>query len=628
MSLSSPLVQLMLILVLGMVAQWLAWRLRWPAILLLLVTGILAGPVFKLLNPDALFGETLLPIVSLSVGLILFEGGLSLRLRELQDASVAALIIIGGLITWALATLAAWALLDLSLGPALLLGAILIVTGPTVILPLLRSMQLRGRTASILKWEGILNDPVGAVVAVLVFEAMLIEGEGQTAAIALGLGKALAAGVVGGLAGAVVFVPLARRYLIPDYLQTTVVIALVAAVFTLSNAVQAESGLIAVTLMGALMANQRWVDVHQIAEFKENLRVLLIAVLFIILAARMQVADLKALNWGTAAFIAALIFIVRPVSVYASTLGSGLTLRERSFLAMVAPRGVVAAAVTSAFVLELTRHAEHSTSPAIAALAQESQQLVPVMFAVIIGTIAFCAITSNMFAKLLGISESGASGYLILGANPLARQIAQALTTENVRVLLVDSNWTHIRAARMAGLEAFHGNILDEHIVDDLDLRGIGNMLAMTSNDEANSLAAVRFAKILDRANVYQVRPEGRDATASASASAAATDGSASDSGATSLGGRHLFGKQMSYGTLLGRLYRGGTIKSTPLSEQFDYAAFRERYGDSAIPLFYVKGSGEVRPFTIEKPPQPEPGQKLISLLSEKPAPGTAAAAS
>ena len=588
MVLSLP-VQLAVVLVLGIASQWIAWRLRWPAILVLLLAGIAAGPGAALIDPDALLGDLLLPFVSLSVAIILFEGGLSLRFRELHDATVLRLITIGAAVTWVLAAAAAYWIAGLPLSLAVLLGAILMVTGPTVILPLLRSMQLRGRMASILKWEGIVNDPIGAVAAVLVFEAILARPEQQESVLAIGLAKAVAAGVVFGAAGAVLLIPLLRKYWIPDYLQNSVALALVAGVFAASNAAQHESGLIAVTLMGIILANQRWADIETIVEFKENLRVLLISLLFILLAARIDLADLSALGLGSVLFIVVLIVVVRPASVLLATVGSGLSRAERIFVGAVAPRGVVAAAVASTFALQL---AEHGNA--------QGEQLVPLMFAVIIGTIAFCGLTSLPLARALGVVESGV-GYLVMGANPLAQRLGIAIKDAGARVLLVDTNWTRIRNARMAGLEAHHGDFLAEQLVDDVDLRGLGKVLALTANDEANGLGAMRLAKVFDSANVYQLAPGEKGKPGG-------TEGDV-------FHGRYLFQRGLTYDELLSRLYRGGIIKTSSLTDQFNFEAFRARYGPEAVPLFWVAESGEIQPFTADDEPKPAPGQKLISLV-------------
>ena len=384
------LIGLASVLLLGVGAQWLAWRLRLPSILLLLVLGFLAGPITGFLHPDEIFGEALFPIVSLSVAIILFEGGLTLRLSELPAVGkpMGLLISVGALITWAVAAVAAHYIVGMTWSLSVLLGAILIVTGPTVIGPLLRQIRPTGNVGTILKWEGILIDPVGAVLAVLVFEAIL-EGEfgqGQAAgAILGGVVETLLIGVALSFLGAAILIIFLRRYWIPDYLQNSVSLMVALSLFALSNVLHPESGLLTVTLMGVLLANQKWVTVKHIVEFKENLQVLLIGGLFILLSSRLDLQSLLAMGWREFAFLAVLIFIARPLSVFASTMGSNFENRSRIFLSWMAPRGIVAASVASLFAFELS-----------VAGVEGAEQLVSMTFLVIIGTV--CLVWLNGWA--------------------------------------------------------------------------------------------------------------------------------------------------------------------------------------------------------------------------------------
>nr|HQV33557.1 cation:proton antiporter [Calditrichia bacterium] len=339
------LIDLSLIIVLGIAAQWIAWRLKIPSILILLVFGFLGGPVTGVLNPDHLFGELLFPVVSISVALILYEGGLTLKKSEIMAVGgvVRNLISIGLLVTWTLTTLCAYYILALSLPLAILFGAILVVTGPTVILPLLRMIRPRGNINSILKWEGMLNDPIGALLAVLVFESILAGGLREITFLALGgLAKMVLVGGGIGLLTGYLMMTLLRRRLVPEFLQNAVSISLVVFAFAGSNHFQAESGLFAVTLMGIFLANQKKVTVAHIIEFKENLRVLLLSGLFILLAARLERDAFAALGWQGVFFLVALITVVRPAAIFLSTMGSGLNWREKVFLSAMAPRGIVA----------------------------------------------------------------------------------------------------------------------------------------------------------------------------------------------------------------------------------------------------------------------------------------------
>ncbi|MCA9960567.1 MAG: sodium:proton antiporter, partial [Anaerolineales bacterium] len=379
------------IIVLGVSAQWFAWRLRLPSILLLLLFGFLAGPITGIIEPDVLFGDLLFPVVSISVAIILFEGGLTLRLSELPKVGdvIFRLISVGALLTWGLAALSAHYIVGLNWPLSALLGAILIVTGPTVIGPLLRQVRPKGEVAAVLKWEGILIDPVGAVLAVLVFEAIL-EGEISQvpAAIAFGVLQTMFIGVIGGLLAAGILVLFMRRFWIPDHLQNGVALLLAIGSFAISNLLHPEAGLLTVTVMGLALANQNWVSIKHIVEFKENLTILLIGVLFIVLASRLQLADISSLGWSSVLFVLVLIVVIRPLAVLVSTFRSRLDGRSRLFLTWMAPRGIVAASVASVFSFELAE-AGH--------IGAES--IVPLTFLVIVGTVLFYGLTAAPAAR-------------------------------------------------------------------------------------------------------------------------------------------------------------------------------------------------------------------------------------
>ena len=350
------LVSLTLIIVLGVVTQWFAWRIKTPAILLLLMVGIIAGPITNIIDVEHTLGELLFPLVSLSVALILFEGGLSLRWGDLKDVGdvVRNIISIGAGITWILSTFAAHFLLDLDWQISFLLGAILVVTGPTVVLPLLNQIRPTRRASSVLRWEGIVIDPVGAVLAVLVFEEILAsEADSGILNIAISIGLTLVIGIGIGWIGARFLTFAFSRFYAPDHLQNPITMLVVLGTFTLSNVIQAESGLLTATMMGIFMANQNDFDIDPITEFQENIQILLLSSLFILLAARLNLEDIEKLGVSVLVFVAALMFIVRPISVWVSSLGSDLNWREKLFISWLAPRGIVAAAVSSIFALDL-----------------------------------------------------------------------------------------------------------------------------------------------------------------------------------------------------------------------------------------------------------------------------------
>ncbi|MFQ5843534.1 MAG: cation:proton antiporter [Planctomycetota bacterium] len=595
-----PLLGLAAVIALGAAAQWLGWRLRFPSILLLLLVGVAAGPAGSgLIDADELFGKLLFPIVSLSVALILFEGGLSLRVRELGEHGgvVRRLVTRGAAATWALTAAAAHVLLGLSLELAILLGAILTVTGPTVVLPLLRQIRPTGGAGSVLKWEGIVIDPIGAVLAVLVFEGIAAGGVGEaTRGTLKGIAATAVIGAGLGVVAAWALLLLLRRYWVPDHLHSPVALAMAVAAFAAANELQNEAGLLAVTLMGVLVANQQRVSTRHILEFKENLRVLLLASLFILLAARLQPEDLAELDLGLTAFLVILVGAARPLAVWLSTRGAGLTRAECLFVAWMAPRGIVAAAVASVFALRLEEL--HYAG---------AHRLVPLTFLVILATVAVYGLTAGPFARRLGVAVPDPQGVLVVGAHSWARELAAALQTAGVPVLVADTNPQHVAASRMGGLRTYAGSPLADRADDEIDLQGIGRLFALTPNDEVNALTALHYAHLFGRREVYQLAP-------------AADTAPRSEPIAASLRGRLLFGPGRDYVALSARFAAGARVKATRLTGQFDFEAWRGHYGEDAIPLLTIEDeSGRLLVATADQPVEPEPGQTLIGLVEEPP---------
>ncbi len=580
------------IIVLGIASQWLAWRLRLPSILLLLLAGFIAGPITGLLDPDVLLGDLLSPIVAIAVALILFEGGLSLRMVELRQVGgvVRNLVTIGALITWLLVAGAAHFVLGLDAALSMLLGAILVVTGPTVIIPLLRDIRPVGQVGTVVRWEGILIDPIGVTLAVLVFEAIFI-GDLQRATVltVIGFVETLVIGIVVGLITAALLTLCLRRYWIPDFLQTPVTVLMVVGAFALSEVLQPESGLLTATVMGIALANQRSVSVKHIVEFKENLGVMLISNLFIVLAARLRIEDIFRIGPEMILFVVLLVLVVRPLAVFVSTLRSGLNWRERLFVAWLAPRGIVAAATASIFGLELM-HVGHP----------QAELLAPLTFTVIVATVALYGLTAGPLARRLGITQSDPQGVLFVGAHSWARAMASVLQKRGYRVLLVDTNYDNVVAARMEGLPAHYGSILSEDTLAKLDLDGIGRLLAMTPNEEVNSLAALRFSQIFERSEVYQLfcrQQLGEEAIP------------------RELRGRLLFGPGITFENLEARFSNGAVIRATPLTDKFTYEDFQALYNEAVLPLFLIDENGKLAVFATDKQPLPRRGQTVISLV-------------
>lgn len=586
-------VQLAAVIILGIGTQWLAWWIKLPSILLLLLCGFIAGPITGYLQPAELLGELLLPVVSVSVAIILFEGGLTLNLVDLSKIRrvLINLVSVGVLVTWVVAAGAAYYIVGLELPLAILLGAILTVSGPTVVLPLLRHVQPVGHVNSLLRWEGIVVDPVGATLAVIVFEAITAkQSEASNYLVMAAVLKTLLIGGALGYLGARLVTILLSHHWIPDFLQNPVTLMLVVATFTVSNHFQEESGLLAVTLMGIWLANQKTVSVKHIVEFKENLRVLLLSSLFILLAARLELSQLTGFGAREGLFVFALIFIGRPLAVAVSCLGSRLNWRERVFLAWMAPRGIVAAAVTSVFALQMK-----------AVGYTQAEQMVPLTFLVIVATVVIYGLTAKPLSRWLQVAKPEATGFLIVGAHSWAREIAAALQREGCPVLLVDTNSDNISRARLEGLPTCYASILSPDIAEEIDLTGLGRLLALTSNDEVNALAALHFIEIFGRAQVYQLPTR---------------KAGAKDAVSHHLRGRILFGEDLTYKELAARSVAGAAIHKTLITDEFGYETFHAAHGNGVIPLFVLSDRGQIEIVTADTKVAPTPGQAIIALVN------------
>ncbi len=580
---------IVILVALGAASQWVAWRLRFPSILVLLVVGFVAGPVTGLFEPDEVLGSLTFPFVSLAAAIVLFEGGLTASWEEMRHviSPVRRLIVFGVPITWAVLTAAGHYLLDLRIEIALLLGAILVVTGPTVIGPLLRHARPRGAVGPVLKLEGIINDPIGAILTVLVFQGIKAEEvERAFSVVSIGILKAAALSTFVGFAAAFLFVRFRQRNLLPEFLHNAVVVPFALVVFALANRIQAESGLLAVTVMGIALASQKKVDMEQSLEFTEHARILLISILFILLTARMELSDITGLPLEALAFVAVAIFVARPLSVWLSTPGSSLVWRERVFLSAMAPRGVVAAAVSSLFALELTESGY-----------EEASILMPVTFAVIALTVLTSGLSAVPLARMLGLAQRTPRGVLTLGAGRVGRAIGKALAHRGVRVVLADADAAKVDLATAQGLDAHRGRIMSRRVLRSLDLDGIGHFLAVTPNDDVNTLAATHFRRLFGEAKVHQIHPStelGKPLL-----------GYAGELQSHHVAGGATFDK-------LDALVKAGAVTQVvPADQVSSIEQLEDSLGADAVPLFAIDDEGDVT-FVHADSPLPSSGQLVV----------------
>ena len=588
----------------SVLAQWIAWAFRVPAILFLLLTGLILGPFSGVLEPDALLGDLLFPVVSLSVAVILFEGSLTLHFRELKGIGkvVRNLCSIGMITTCLVVSLSASWILELNWRVAAVLGAVLVVTGPTVIAPLLNSMRPNQDIDRILRWEGIVIDPIGALFAVLVFEAVMLVGQGEVLShTIIALFKTLGVGLTIGVVAGWLTTLLIRREWLPFELHKFGILALVLISFTVSNHLSHESGLLAVTVFGIWLANQDELEIDSVLEFKEDLSMILISSLFILLAARLQLSDLMMLHSDVFLFLAIVLFVARPACIAISTFKTDLPIKSRLVLAWIAPRGIVAAAVGSVFALSM-----------VEAGIADAEKMVRLIFTVIIVTVVLQSLTATPLAKLLKVRQPAPNTILIIGANHVARAIARGLKDQNIPVHLSDPAWENCKMARMDGLPCYYGNPQSEHAERYLPLTTIRSVLALSPNRHHNALGVQYFSHFLDEKDVFSLRSSTNHAKAN------------KDS-ATFLSRQILFGDNGAYARLSSLIAKGGKVSATRISEEFSWEQYKD-VNSEAIPLFILNGEKsddddspiKIRPFTTNMEKTPQVGERIVALQPPK----------
>ncbi|MEP6355768.1 MAG: sodium:proton antiporter [Hyphomicrobiales bacterium] len=545
---------------LGIAAQWIAWRFHLPAIVLLATAGILAGPVFGFIDPREDFGDILRPAIGLAVAVILYEGGLTLNFSEIRDTSKAVrrLVFVGAPIAWGLGALAAHFVAGLGWPAALILSGIFVVTGPTVIMPLLRNAHLTKRPAALLRWEAIIADPVGALFAVLAFELFLVFGTSDAhhdlSTVLIRFAIAMPVGAIGGwYLGKLVAMTFIRG-LVPEFLKAPVILMVLLAAYVATNHILEEAGLLTVTAMGVAMGNSRIASLSEMRRFKEVITVLLVSALFVILTATLEPSTLAALGWRDAFYILLLLVLVRPASVWLSTIGADLTWQERLLTSWIAPRGIVAVAVTGLFGASLVDMGN-----------PDGERMVALAFAVVFVTVILHGFSLKPIAKALKLSSDSNPGALLIGGNPFSVMLARELIEIDVPVTIADSNFSHLRDARYAGIPVYLGEILSETREYKIDLHAFSHLLATTDNDAYNALVCTEMSHEFSRSNVFQFAAESDEKHANQTMS-------------FTVGGRRLFLESMSIETAKHNIFKGHTMQTTLLSDTFgidDYLAAR-----------------------------------------------------
>jgi NhaP-type Na+/H+ or K+/H+ antiporter len=591
----SPISQIALILTLAIIAEITAHRVKFPAIIFLLLLGYLAGDWLKLIQPDALLGPLLFPIINVIVALILFCSGLNLRLNAISGFRTLTfnLATVGALTSWALISLAANYFLHLDLKLSLLVGATLVATGPSVIEPILKYAHAKEPLPSILRWEASLLEPLGGILAVLVFKTIHFDfNEESSAFIFTGIFYTIIIGLSIGTVSAYFLRFLLQKFVAPDDLINLLIFGSVIVTFELANYYHTASGLLAVTTMGIFLSNSMEEKVRKHILESSGLNTLLISALFIILSARLNTADLvSAATLETLGFIMIVVLVIRPFSVWLSAIGSGLKFKQVLYLGLISPKGIVGASLASIFVVRLSD--SYSSAAGL---------IMPYILLTVVTTIIFYSIFNKFFARILNVSLPKTKAFLIIGANPLALKIAQLLKAQNLDCLLVDTNPRNVYSAIKLGLKALHANALGDLSQQLEPGTEFGKLLALTPNTEINTLAALKHRKKLGQANVYQLSPPKRD-------KAIPED--------VELHGRILFDQDASYYFIQDILAEGLEPQTIFIDGENAYKELQSKYPGKFVPLFFIDPEGQVDVVSVDSTRHPKIGWKIIALFPD-----------
>ncbi len=598
--------QIALIGILGIGAQWVAWRTQLPAIVILLATGFAVGPMLGLIEPSDTFGELLSPIISVAVAIILFEGGLTLNFSEIRETSPAVrrVIFYGAPVTWGLAYLAAHYLAGLSPPTAAIIGGVMVVTGPTVIMPLLRQAALPKRPASLLRWEAIIADPIGALFAIVAYETTIALTEGHALSeIAIRLGGAV---IFGGLIAYILARGIAFlfvRGLVPEFLKAPILLVAVLGAFAATNQILEEAGLLTVTIMGVVLANTRLRSLEELRRFKEVVSVILVSGLFIILTATTSLGDLTAIGPRDFLFLAALLFVIRPLVVMTATIGTKLTLAERAICAWIAPRGVVAVAVSGFFAQSLMGHG-----------IPDAERLVPLTFLVVVATVLLHGFSIRPLALALKLSAKEAPGILFVGGSAWTTAFARRAQEYKMPVLLADTNWNHLGAARRDGVPVYYGEILSEAAEHRLDMSQYAILIAATDNDAYNALVCTDLAPEMGRSNVFQLgRTKIQQPNEPGEENGKKNTSSRHELHFT-VGGGSILPEGVTLSELNRRIANGWEFTRTRLTDEFSFADFVETRHPDSVVLFVIKPNGRIEPAPSPKRTKFAPDDYLFSF--------------
>ncbi|MDC3416829.1 cation:proton antiporter [Aquibacillus salsiterrae] len=586
--------ELMLIGLFGVGSQWLAWRFRLPAIVVMSIVGLLAGPLLGIIDPEKSFGDLYHPIVSIAVAIILFEGSLNLDFKEVRGLGrpVFRIVTWGALVSWILGSLTAHYIAGLSWAVAFVIGGIFIVTGPTVILPLLRQSKLKPRPAKILKWEGIIVDPFGALLAVFAFEIIVFftgDEKDLTALLFFFLASILAV-LIGIISGKGIGWMFEAGY-IPEFLKSPTVFIAVVACFTIAEEVADETGLLAVTAMGMVLANMDISSIKDMRHFKENISILLVSTIFVMLTASLSVDTLiDVFNLRIIGYVLLMLFLVRPLSIFLSTIGTDLSIREKILVGWIAPRGIVALTVASYFASILFEKG-----------FEDAAIVTSLTFALVFFTVCAHGFTMSWLAKKLNLSAEGQPGTLLVGSNSFSVALANIFRELDIPTIITDSSWEKLLKARKAGVPFHYGEILSEQTEYRLDMTPYDYLISSAEFDSYNTLVCTTFIPTFGRNNVFQVDID-------------SSTGENVDNMVKTIGGRTLFSSEISLEELIYRVEGGCVFRKTTITDHYSYDQYLAGRDEHTVQLFVLKRSKQLEFFANDTEINVESGDIVVSL--------------
>ena len=590
-----------LIIFLGVFSQWLAWKISKPAIVIMSLAGLIVGPFLNIIVPSQVLGDSIYKsIISISVALILFEGSLSLDFKEITDTkmTIKRIVVFGALISWILGSLSAYFLAGLSITTSLVIGALLIVTGPTVIIALLRQAKLDSKVSTILKWEGILVDPMGAILAVLSFEAAEVFASSSVSPgilVKFGIGVLIAV-AIGVLVGIGTGRALQKNYF-PEYLKSAIVLCLVLGTFSLSESITHETGLLAVTVMGVILANMHISSIEQVKHFNENISILLTSSVFVMLTSSLSrsiLVDIFQLK--IILFVLSMLFIVRPLSIWLSTIGTDLNIREKTLIGWIAPRGIVALTVTGYFSNLLVEEGH-----------KDAELLLALTFALVIVTVIAHGFSIQPLAKKLGLAHDGKPGLVIVGSNPFSVALAKFLKDWDVPSLIVDYSGKNLENVINTDIETYQGEILYEVANYNLDLVIYKKVLLNTPIPLYNILVSNEFVSRFEHTssiciiNVLgdKVRSDFKELQ--------------------KIGVPRLGDYRATYLSLIRLVEDGYDFAATQITEELTEEEYYRLMDYRRINIFTRTESGDIEFFTTEHKPRISSGDYIVSLTPPSP---------